>query len=138
MAAFLALASIADISQTALFGGTGHGSAGGSGAAAPAWQAYTVLRVALPGGHYDIGPLDLLLFTAIGEHWRRRRGSPVQSAAPSVLGIVLVDLVPFQGSLPLVPFVFAGWLLTEGTTRFMRRPGRGTGQRSRRGALCGV
>ena len=86
MAAFLVLASIADSSQTALFGGTGHGSAGGSGAAAPAWQAYTVLRVPLPGGHYDIGPLDLLLFTAIGEHWRRRRGSPVQSAAPSVLG----------------------------------------------------
>ena len=102
MAAFLALASIGDITQFALSGGAGQGSPGGSSTAG-AWQAYTVLRVALPRGHYDIGPLDLLLFTAIGEHWRRRSGSPLQSAAPSVLGMALVDLAPLQGSLPLSP-----------------------------------
>jgi len=32
-----------------------------------------VLRIPLRGGPYGIKPLDLLLFTAIGEHWRRRR-----------------------------------------------------------------
>jgi len=42
---------------------------GGPGAAAPAWQAYPVLWIPLRGGRYDIGPLDLLLFTTIGEHW---------------------------------------------------------------------
>ena len=77
MALFLGLASIADIAQNALSGGAGPGSPGWSGAAAPSWQAYTARWVPLRGGHYDIGALDLLLFTAIGEHWLRRGGSPV-------------------------------------------------------------
>lgn len=133
MPVFLGLASAGDIAQNALLGGTGPGSTGGPGAAEPAWQAYAVLRVPLPGGHYDIGPLDLLLFTVIGEHWRRRRGSPAQSAGPGVLGMALVDVAPFQGSLPLIPFVFAGWLLTEGATRLIQRHGRKP-QRPRRRA----
>jgi len=29
-----------------------------------------VLWIPLRGGRYDIGPLDLPLFAAIGEHWR--------------------------------------------------------------------
>lgn len=63
MAVFIALASIADITQNALFGGTGR-----AGRCRAAWQAYPVLWIPLRGGRYDIGPLDLLLFTAIGEH----------------------------------------------------------------------
>jgi hypothetical protein len=66
MAVFLALASIADITQNALFGGTGRGSPGRPAPLRPAWQAYPVLWIPLRGGRYDIGPLDLL-FTAIGE-----------------------------------------------------------------------
>ena len=78
MAVFLGLAGIADIAQNTLSGGAGPGSPGWSGAAAPAWQAYAVLWIPLRGGHYGIGALDLLLFTAIGEHWLRRGGSPAQ------------------------------------------------------------
>jgi hypothetical protein len=107
MAIFLALASIADVVQIALLGG-GSASPAGSGAAAPAWQAYAVLRIPIAGGHYSIGPLDLLLFTAIGEHWRRRGGPPMLSAAPGVVGMALVNLVPIRANLPLIPFVFAG------------------------------
>lgn len=72
MAVFIALASIADITQNALFGGTGRVT-GRAGRCRAAWQAYPVLWIPLRGGRYDIGPLDLLLFTAIGEHRRRRR-----------------------------------------------------------------
>ena len=93
-----------------------------------------VLWIPLRGGHYGIGALDLLLFTAIGEHWRRRGGSPVQSAGPGVLGMALVDLAPFQGTVPLIPFVFAGWLLTEGVTRLIRQWPHGNGQRPSRRA----
>ena len=32
------------------------------------YRAYPVLWIPLRGGRYDIGPLDLLLFTTIGEH----------------------------------------------------------------------
>lgn len=134
MAIFLASCSIADIAQNAFIGG-GPGAPAGSGAAPPAWQAYAVLRIAVPGGHYDIGPLDLLLFTAIGEHWRRRRGSRVQSAGPGVAGMALVDLVPFHGSLPLIPFVFVGWLATEWAARRSHaKPTADAGQRRRRRA----
>jgi hypothetical protein len=126
MTIFLALASIADFAQNELFGGTGSGTPGGPGTAAATWPAYTVLRIPLPGGRYDIGPLDLLLFAAIGEHWRRRRGSLVHSAAPGVLGMALVDLAPWRGSLPLVPFVFGGWLLTEAAARLARPGPHGT------------
>jgi len=133
MAIFLASCSIADIAQNALIGG-GAGAPAGSGAA-PAWQAYAVLRIAVPGGHYDIGPLDLLLFTAVGEHWRRRRGSRAHSAGPGVAGMALADLIPFHGSLPLIPFVFAGWLATEGASRRSRaRLAADAGQRRRRRA----
>jgi len=48
-------------------------------------------------------------------------GSPVQSAGPGALGMRLVDLAPFQGIIPLIPFVLAGWLLTEGITGLVRR-----------------
>lgn len=73
MVIFLATCSAAGIIQNALISG-GPSTASRPAAAAAAWRAYTVLRIAVPGGHYDIGPLDLLLFTAIGEHWRRRGG----------------------------------------------------------------
>jgi hypothetical protein len=108
MAILLALWSIADVAQIVLI--SGGGSPGGSGAAAPAWQAYAVLRIPVPG----VTTLDLLLFAAIGEHWCRRRGSPVQSAGSGVMGVALADLVPFHVRLPLVPFAFAGWLVIEG------------------------
>jgi hypothetical protein len=63
----------------------GAGAPGGSGAAAPAWQACAVLWIPVPGGRYDMAPLDLLLFTAAGEHWRRRRGSRMLSAPAAQL-----------------------------------------------------
>jgi hypothetical protein len=44
------------------------GVTGQAGRRRAAWQAYPVLWIPLRGGRYDIGPLDLLLFTAIGEH----------------------------------------------------------------------
>ena len=75
MAVFLALASIEDITQNALSGGTGPDSPGGPGVAALAWQAYTVLRIPLQRGrplrHRRPGPAAV---TAIGEYWRRRQG----------------------------------------------------------------
>lgn len=64
MVIFLAARSAAGIIQNALISG-GPSSASKPAAAAAAWQAYTLLRMAAPSGHYDIGPVDLPLFTAI-------------------------------------------------------------------------
>jgi hypothetical protein len=59
----------------------------------------------------------------------------VQSAGSGVVGMTLADLVPFHVSLPQVPFVFAGWLVTEGATRRIQRaPPADVRQRTRRRA----
>lgn len=78
----------------------------------------------LPWGRFDIGLLDLLLLTALAEHWRRRGSGYLIAALPGVLGFLLADgfvLVTRLGILPGIPFFTAGYLCTEGLYRYVSR-----------------
>lgn len=79
VAVFPALASIADITQNALFGGTGRGSPSGPTTAAPSWQAYTVLWIP-----------------------RLTRRQPSTSVLP-------VTMSPVGGRCGALPFCVPGW-----------------------------
>lgn len=68
------------------------------------------------GGRLVLGALDLLVATALGAHGRRR-GRPLTAslgAAPLGLALAFLFLVlhPTRG-LPLLVFLYAGWLITE-------------------------
>ncbi len=87
--------------------------------AEPAWRFYTMFVVATPWHRSDIGVADLLLIVAMAEHFRRRLAHPVIALAPGVIGLGLADgfSVWHPGGLPLVPFLFVGFLLTEPLAR---------------------
>lgn len=75
----------------------------------------------LPWGRFDIGLLDLLLLTGLAEHWRRRGGSYMIAVLPGVFGILLADgflLVTRLSILPGIPFITAGYVLSEGVYRY--------------------
>lgn len=78
----------------------------------------------LPWGRFDIGLLDLLLVTALAEHWRRRGSGYLIAVLPGVLGFVLADgfvMVTRFGIVPGIPFFTAGYLCTEGLYRYVHR-----------------
>ncbi len=78
----------------------------------------------LPGGHYLLGIFDLLVITAAAEHWRRRGASYLIALLPGVLGFLLAyGLVWLTqlGGWPLIPFIAAGWLASEGVHRSLSR-----------------
>ena len=78
-------------------------------------------RVLLPWGRYNIGLFDLLLITALAEHWRRRGASYVIACLPGVLGFLVSYAFIWLGSLPLIPFITLGWLGSEGVQRILSR-----------------
>jgi hypothetical protein len=83
--------------------------------------------LALPWGRFDIGLTDLLLLTALAEHWRRRGASYLIALLPGALGFLLADgflLVTKLGILPGIPFFTAGYVLTEGVYRSVSRHSR--------------
>jgi hypothetical protein len=82
----------------------------------------------LPWGRYETNVVDILLITALAEHWRRRDTGYLLALLPSALGFLLADgflLVTRLGILPGIPFFTAGYVCTEGVYRYVirhRRP----------------
>jgi hypothetical protein len=73
-----------------------------------------------------IGIADLLVVAAMAEHWRRRGAGPAVMVLPGVTGLLItypVTLV-LRGSLPLVPFLFVGFLLTQAGIALRSRASR--------------
>jgi hypothetical protein len=80
--------------------------------------------IATPLGTTAIGFADLFVISGIAEHWRRRGAHLLVAVAPGVVSLLLVDLVSglvYKGSLPLLPFVLAGGILTELAVVIWRR-----------------
>jgi hypothetical protein len=113
--------SLLDLTQAAIFGGPPP-SAGSTPAAGPNSHLIWVnFRVPLPSGHFNIGFADLLLITAIAEHFRRQEAGYVIAALPGIVGFPLVFAVAaipgfqqFLGgalSRALIPYLMLGWLL---------------------------
>ena len=80
----------------------------------------------LPWGRFDTNLVDVLLLTALAEHWRRRGASYLIAFLPGALGFLLAAgflLVTRLGILPGIPFFTAGYVLTEGVYRSISRHG---------------
>lgn len=78
----------------------------------------------LPWGRFAINVVDVLLITALAEHWRRRGATYLIAFLPSALGFLLADgfvLVTQLGLLPGIPFFTAGYLVSEGVYRYVSR-----------------
>jgi hypothetical protein len=91
--------------------------AAGSGNTTPsALRAWTMFLLVTPVGATAIGFADLAVIAAVGEHWRRRGENAVWSMVPGFLALSLADLfnvLVYRGGLPLLPFVLAGWVISE-------------------------
>lgn len=84
--------------------------------------AWATFHLALFGGTFAINGVDLLLLTALAEHWRRRGASYPMALLPGALGVLLADgliLVTQLSILPGIPFFTAGYVLTEGLYRLV-------------------
>jgi uncharacterized membrane protein (DUF485 family) len=78
----------------------------------------------LPWGRFDIGLVDVLLLTALAEHWRQRGAPYLVAFLPGALGFLLAGgfiLVTRLGILPGIPFFTVGYVLTEGVYRSLSR-----------------
>lgn len=78
----------------------------------------------LPWGRFETNLVDLLLLTALAEHWHRRGSGYLIALLPGVLAFLLADgvvLVTRLGIIPGIPFFTAGYLCTEGIYRSVSR-----------------
>lgn len=78
----------------------------------------------LPWGRFETNVVDVVLLTALAEHWRRRGASYLVAFLPGALGFLLADgfiLVTRLGIVPGIPFFTAGYVLTEGVYRSFSR-----------------
>jgi hypothetical protein len=118
----LLVLSVLDVVQIALTASsTPPGSLGGP---APRGSDPLLLGnflLSLPWGRYNIGGGDLLLITALAEHWRRRGASYLIALLPGVLGFLLTYAFIWAGNLPLIPFITVGWVGSEGVHRVLSR-----------------
>jgi hypothetical protein len=91
-----------------------------------AGQYYVMFVVATSLANSAIGIFDLLVITAMAEHWRRRGAGPVIAVAPGLVGLLItypaVAILP--STLPLIPFLFLGFVLTEGAATLWTRARR--------------
>jgi hypothetical protein len=86
--------------------------------------AWTTFHLVLPTGPFAINGVDLLLLTALAEHWRRRGASYVIALLPGALGVLLADgfiLVTRLSLVPAIPCFTLGYALTEGVYRSLSR-----------------
>jgi hypothetical protein len=121
---FLCL-SAADVLLTGSLSLSSHHATAGSNAA----SGSTPLRfgdflLLLPWGRFETNVVDVLLLTALAEHWRRRGASYLIALLPGAVGYVLaVGFIQVTGLviLPGIPIFTAGYVLTEGVYRFRRR-----------------
>jgi hypothetical protein len=78
------------------------------------------------GGWQALGIFDILLVTAVAEHWRRRGGTPQLAVVAGVAGFTValaVEGLFHPGGLPLVPFIALGWFASEAAFRLVRAGG---------------
>ena len=78
----------------------------------------------LPWGQFEINVADLLLLTAVAEHWRRRGAGYLLALLPGVVGFLLADavvLVTGLLQLPGFPFFTLGYVASEGVYRIVSR-----------------
>lgn len=78
----------------------------------------------LPWGRFEINLADLLLLTAVAEHWRRRGAGYLIALLPGIIGFLLADgviLATGLVQLPGFPFFTAGYLASEGVYRYITR-----------------
>jgi hypothetical protein len=101
----------------------GSTSAGSAPSQRPAFQYYVMLVIATPLATSAIGIFDLLLVTAMAEHWRRRGAGVLLAISPGVLGLLLTypAALVLPRNLPLIPFLFAGFLLTQAAVTLRAR-----------------
>jgi hypothetical protein len=86
--------------------------------------AWATFHVMLPPGPFAINIVDLLLLTALAEHWRRRGASYLIALLPGFLGFLVADgLILATGLviLPGIPFFTMGYLISEGVYRSVSR-----------------
>lgn len=122
---FLCL-SVVDVFLTAGLTLSGAHTAVGSSSSS---STATPLRVGdfllvLPWGRFETNLVDLLLLTALAEHWRRRGSGYLLALLPGVLGVLLaagIVLVTRLGIVPGIPFFTAGYICTEAVSRCLRR-----------------
>lgn len=94
---------------------------GGNSSSSP--LLYGNLLVPPPVGRFNIGIGDILLGTAVAESWRLRRGSLALAEVPGLVGFAfagLFEVLTSYHDLPLIPFLTAGWLISEGVGRRMK------------------
>lgn len=83
---------------------------------------YADFILVLSEGRFAINVFDLLLLTALAEHWRRHGASYLIALLPGVLGFLLADgliAITKLGILPGIPFFTLGYVLTQGLYRTM-------------------
>ena len=93
-----------------------------AGSSSPLVAANFVL--VLPFGRFAINLADLLLLTAVAEHWRRRGAGYLIALLPGVVGFLLADgviLATGLVQLPGFPFFTVGYLVSEGVYRYSTR-----------------
>jgi hypothetical protein len=85
---------------------------------------YTNFILMVPRERYEINLADLLLITAVAEHWRLRGGGYLIAVVTGVVGFLLADgvvLTTGLAQLPGFPFFAAGYLGSEGVYRYVHR-----------------
>jgi hypothetical protein len=89
----------------------------------PAWEYSVMFVVATSLASSAIGIVDLLVVTAMAEHWRRRGAAPVIAVAPGLVGLLITypAAVLLPGSLPLIPFLFVGFVVTQAAVALRSR-----------------
>jgi hypothetical protein len=106
LASVLVVLSVADIVWIVSGGGTG-----------PEWAGELLnVSISIGSGTSTIGAVDLILAAAIAIHWVRRDESQVLAVLAAPMGMIISNLftaVTGTENLALVPFITAGWLLTE-------------------------
>ncbi len=120
---FLLACSALDILQIVL----SHPTQPSGTAIPPPAQRYNNLFLLLPWGSYNLGIFDLSVIATMAEHWRRRGSSLLFSTLPGVIGTVLVVVFfqfIFNGVLPFIPFLTAGWLCSLALASIHRQRAR--------------
>src|SRR5438105_8539181 len=118
---FLIALSVLDFVQVALTSGPAPGPSIPSSGLNP-HLIWVNFRIGLPGGHFNIGFVDLLLITAMSEYFRRRDQRFVIGLLPGLIGVALAEIVASRvGYSPnpivsafgqaLIPFLTVGWLV---------------------------
>jgi hypothetical protein len=90
------------------------------------FHAAALRRLPAPAalGRFETNVVDVLLLTALAEHWRRRGAAYLVALLPGAVGYALAVrfiLVTGLGIVPGIPFFTAGYALTEGVYRSRRR-----------------